>query len=336
MAETVQTPRPAFVIKTFKLGADGKPTEDKVFINVCALEAVERPITRSGQPVPDDILNSMGLDNAQVPIHVGPVWEDRDHKGETCTVTDVVFHPCVTERCQKDGGLKVHYQKRVAELAMTFVEEEHTEKGLKLCRQFKLPKMTYKGKDKPKPVVAYADRKPMKAKVTKTTDAEEQKKMEKGPLVQEIKPEEEEPVMEISGGAASAKATGKPAPKEPKKAVKKEPVLKKGFFNDSKTPLYPKGSEEGVLPENAGDPFGYLPKSLRKNCKFVDPTGQYQQEDGPNVKAYKERQAKQTEAREEFQNMLHQATPPPPPATLPPPPLQHRQRRTRARNLPSQ
>ena len=43
--------------------------------------------------------------------------------------------------------------------------------------------------------------------------------------------------------------------------------MKKGFLNSNAKPLYPKGSEEGILPENAGDPLGYLPKSLRQSCK---------------------------------------------------------------------
>ncbi len=45
-------------------------------------------------------------------------------------------------------------------------------------------------------------------------------------------------------------------------------VLKKGFLVSSSRPLYPpEGSPEGVLPEGAGDPLGYIPKTLREKCK---------------------------------------------------------------------
>ena len=59
----------------------------------------------------------------------------------------------------------------------------------------------------------------------------------------------------------------------------KKLTMNKGFFNnpkkDKKTgeikTLYPEeGSKEGVLPENAGDPLGYIPKKLRQTCKIVD------------------------------------------------------------------
>jgi len=51
---------------------------------------------------------------------------------------------------------------------------------------------------------------------------------------------------------------------------KKKSAVKKGFLNNAKDALYPEGSKEGVLPENAGDPLGYLPKRLRNTCKVVD------------------------------------------------------------------
>ena len=49
----------------------------------------------------------------------------------------------------------------------------------------------------------------------------------------------------------------------------------KGFFGRQKPgdSLYgPEGSAEGVVPDGAGDPLGYLPKGLRERCKvFIDP-----------------------------------------------------------------
>merc|ERR1712194_346381 len=64
----------------------------------------------------------------------------------------------------------------------------------------------------------------------------------------------------------------------------KKMAVAKGFFNSDKGKkgiLYgEEGSKEGVLPENAGDPLGYIPKKLRQSCKIVD-TGseEYQKQD---------------------------------------------------------
>jgi hypothetical protein len=58
-------------------------------------------------------------------------------------------------------------------------------------------------------------------------------------------------------------------------AAPKTTVVKKGFLNDPSRPsLYgPEGTKEGVVPDGAGDPLGYLPKSLREKCRVVDCTG---------------------------------------------------------------
>ena len=34
--------------------------------------------------------------------------------------------------------------------------------------------------------------------------------------------------------------------------------------------VYPKGSEEGHTPEGAGDPLGYIPKSLRDKLNVIN------------------------------------------------------------------
>merc|ERR1719158_169333 len=67
-------------------------------------------------------------------------------------------------------------------------------------------------------------------------------------------------------------------PVEPKKEPvlveevlpKAERAMKKGFLQKTEGKLYPNGSPEGVLPENAGDPMGWIPKKLREKCNIVD------------------------------------------------------------------
>jgi len=63
-----------------------------------------------------------------------------------------------------------------------------------------------------------------------------------------------------------------------KKAVcrrKEGETVRKGFLSKKDgTGLYgPQGSAEGVVPDGAGDPLGYLPKSFREKCQVVN-TGQ--------------------------------------------------------------
>eukprot|EP00668_Euglena_longa_P015306 GGOE01019369.1.p1 GENE.GGOE01019369.1~~GGOE01019369.1.p1 ORF type:complete len:523 (-),score=172.34 GGOE01019369.1:198-1691(-) len=288
------TPKAAFVVKTFRVDEAGRATEYKVFINVCCLDEVGRPITKSGIEATEEMLDERGIDNLQVPIHVGAVWEDTDHRAERCMVTDVVFHPCVTNRCLA-GPLKQHYQKRVAELAMQFVEEDsHT--GLRLSRQFKLPRMTYKGQGPPKQVVFTGDRAPLRAKVTKTLSEEDRK------WVEEITKEDPSPNPVPSTAPKAAATATTLADHNSHKKAEKAPLIKKGFLNDAKTALYPKGSENGVLPPNAGDPLGYLPEGLRKTCKVVDPTQTYYKD--PKVQEILQQREQE---REEFKRSLEES-----------------------------
>jgi hypothetical protein len=65
--------------------------------------------------------------------------------------------------------------------------------------------------------------------------------------------------------------------------------------------LYPaEGSKEGVVPENAGDPLGYLPKKLRQSCKVVDTNAPEYQESERKKKAAEDHNAQ----NKEFSDML--------------------------------
>jgi len=82
---------------------------------------------------------------------------------------------------------------------------------------------------------------------------------------------------------------------------KKQQALKKGFFNNAKESLYPpEGSKEGVVPENAGDPMGYLPKGLRKSCRIIDTNAPEYQETERKKKAAEEHNS----MAKEFNDMM--------------------------------
>lgn len=78
-------------------------------------------------------------------------------------------------------------------------------------------------------------------------------------------------------------------------------AMKKGFLTRKDADLYgPGGSGEGVLPENAGDPLGYLPKGLRKSCKIVDCNGPEYQANEKQRKAVDEHNAMAGEFNKEL------------------------------------
>ena len=63
----------------------------------------------------------------------------------------------------------------------------------------------------------------------------------------------------------------------------------KGFFDKAKPEdsLYgPEGSNEGVVPDGAGDPLGYLPKGLRDRCKVVDSSKLNQEQQDEAMQQY--------------------------------------------------
>lgn len=68
----------------------------------------------------------------------------------------------------------------------------------------------------------------------------------------------------------------------------KKPGKIKGFFDRAKGgELYgDEGSTEGVVPDGAGDPLGYLPKGLRNKCKVVDTNKMSEAEKNETMQQY--------------------------------------------------
>ena len=62
-----------------------------------------------------------------------------------------------------------------------------------------------------------------------------------------------------------------------KMQYKRASKMNKGFFDTAKEELYPADKEgqysvEGILPEGAGEPLGWMPKSLRSKVQICDPS----------------------------------------------------------------
>jgi hypothetical protein len=245
-------PRAGFAIKTPCTVQGAKAT---LYLNFCHHPGITMPTDRRGRPITEDQLHR-GVGFLQIPIDVG-TWRKvpASETDKLEYICDVIFCEVLIQRLMHDDYCKANQEFRphLFELAMKTIETslpslqiERTVKLVKKCRYVHAMR-TSGGYDTPEKFqelkgAAYAD---------------------------EPKP------------APQAEPEPAPTPLIEEKAQKKKPsAVKKGFFNDAKgKSLYgPEGSAEGVLPENAGDPLGYIPKSLREKCKIVDSNNpQYQQ-----------------------------------------------------------
>jgi len=248
------------------------------FINMSRHKMVDMPMAYSGRPVSREFILSHGIGNMQVPFDIGSfrkLKERCEGARKTTYCVDAVFNPLIIqlfmddEFCNSEG--LSNFRPFVMNLALKRIEESI---GVKLS----LPK----------------------AKLVK---AFRYKDGEDG----EQEPRE---FTELPGQADcfDEEAPPKPAPKEePAEELiqdmtpgkPKKPVVKKGFLNGNSKSLYgEEGSKEGVVPENAGDPMGFIPKKLRQTCKIVDTGAPEYQEQQRKNKAAEEQAAMQRDFRE--------------------------------------
>lgn len=220
------------------------------FINVVKHKLVELPVAHSGQTVTKEWLLTHGLSNLQVPFDMGSWRKVKGERAEGAKVTtwaiDAVLNPLIVQLFMDDDFCSKMDQYRgfVISLILKRIEESVNvslpASSIKLMKNFR-----YKdGEDGDSAVAREFTELPADCE---SFDAELKK-----PAPPQAEPDE--PLIEdVTPG------------------VIKKPVLKKGFLNSGKSELYgPEGSKEGVVPENAGDPLGYLPKKLRNSCKIVD------------------------------------------------------------------
>ncbi|CAD7922198.1 unnamed protein product [Amoebophrya sp. A25] len=128
-------PEPGFVIKSaFRSGTKHANAGQKLFINVCSHDLVERPHMHT--IAPDD--GSEVQEGMRIPVSVGAPIEDFDKKNEKCINVDVLVHPDVTKKCEEEAETK----HSVMELALSAVQSKYK---WSLDPQVKFPKIKYKG-----------------------------------------------------------------------------------------------------------------------------------------------------------------------------------------------
>lgn len=247
---------------------------DKVFINCVHHEAIEEPMFM-GNVVDADYLDTKGFESLRIPLLVGKprLWLDENGVKSTCV--DVLFNPCVTERCwKKEGapGLGVeYYRTALGNLARKFVEQD-TSLTLSKTQWTVFKRARYKGGDPETneplrfelPEECWMDEPPPNP--PPPTGAQRG-----GPLVQPVAAAEEK--------APAKKSKGKGKKKTDVGAGISKKKMNAGFFDKKgdAAVLYPNGSNEGYDPENpgqlrdgTGDPMGWMPKKLRSMVQVVD------------------------------------------------------------------
>jgi len=243
-------PEAGFCIKARVLGK----ADQKAFINVTSHTMVDAPLNAQDRPVPERHLDEKGLESLRVPQFCGFPRAD-----EVARYIDVVFHPWVVKRAVS-GPLADYYKQRLLQLTIPFVEAETEVKldisSIKILKNRKY--MSGGGVDRRTPWPISVE----------TGDPKPKKSLDKNRV--------DDAYADLLGPAAAARMqVGKlNCPNARKGAVKK------GFLNSAKmktegTGMYDAdGSGEGVLPEGAGDPMGWMPKKLRGMCNVVDTSQQ--------------------------------------------------------------
>ncbi|KAH7438879.1 hypothetical protein KP509_04G034800 [Ceratopteris richardii] len=118
-------PIPEFCVKTYN-----RRTGSKFFINVCHSDKIEAPQSNRR-------IDGSGVD-WHIPFSLSPIHKDKDKGAVDCVDVDYVVNQDVCKRCEKDKKFK----RFVAETAIDSVEKHY---HLELKREFRLPKLQYKG-----------------------------------------------------------------------------------------------------------------------------------------------------------------------------------------------
>lgn len=281
MARPEIRPTAGFCIQTDSLGTPA----GRYYLNMVRHKMVEMPIAHSGRVVSREYILSHGVASMKIPFDMGSfrkLKERAEGAKQTAYCVDVVFNPFIIQMFMDDEfnampGM-TEYRPFIINLALQRVESSI---GVKLSTQkIKLVKKFFYKDGEGNSGQEPRDFTELPQDIEDAdTEVQPPRKTEK-----EAEPEESPLIQDVTAG--------------------KKPAMKKGFLNNKASKaLYPEGSKEGVLPENAGDPMGYLPKGLRKCCKIVD-TG---------APEYQESQKKQEAAQEQnkmssdFNDMLQKS-----------------------------
>eukprot|EP00931_Biecheleriopsis_adriatica_P087416 TRINITY_DN61895_c0_g1_i1.p1 TRINITY_DN61895_c0_g1~~TRINITY_DN61895_c0_g1_i1.p1 ORF type:complete len:540 (+),score=166.51 TRINITY_DN61895_c0_g1_i1:71-1690(+) len=248
MAQPTLRPQTGFCLQAQSTGSP----PGRWFINMTKHKLVEMPVSYSGQKVSKEWILQQGLGCLQVPFDMGSFRKVKGERAEgarqTTWAIDAVFNPLIIQLFMDDAFCDVMAQFRtwVINLTLKRIEESINVKlsasSIKLVKEFRYKDGESGDSSIAREFMPLPDEKDCFDAEMPTKEPEPKPEQMAEPLIEDVTP-----------------------------GIKKKPAMKKGFLNSGKTDLYgPEGSKEGVLPENAGDPLGYIPKKLRQQCKIVD------------------------------------------------------------------
>jgi HSP20 family molecular chaperone IbpA len=266
-------PSVGFCIQTDSLG---KPA-GRYYLNMCRHKLVEMPQAYSGKVISREFILTHGIGSMKVPFDMGSfrkLKERAEGAKQTAYCVDVIFNPFIIQLFMDDAfnNTMKEFRPFVINLALGRVESSI---GVKLSSEkIKLvKKFLYKDGEGPDGDIPREF-----MELPQDIDAEEELHPQKAAPT----PQAEEPLIQDMT----------PGPRKP--------VVKKGFLNSNSKSLYPEGSNEGVLPENAGDPMGWMPKKLRNTSRIIDCNSpEYQASEKANKEA-----AAHNKRTKEFNDML--------------------------------
>eukprot|EP00747_Dinoflagellata_sp_TGD_P162427 gnl/TRDRNA2_/TRDRNA2_180023_c0_seq1.p1 gnl/TRDRNA2_/TRDRNA2_180023_c0~~gnl/TRDRNA2_/TRDRNA2_180023_c0_seq1.p1 ORF type:complete len:538 (-),score=128.77 gnl/TRDRNA2_/TRDRNA2_180023_c0_seq1:52-1665(-) len=278
MAGLSLRPFAGFTLQTESAGTPGM--SGKWYLNMCSHKLVDMPIAYSGKPADKEYILARGIGNMQVPFDMGTfrkLKERAEGSKKSTYCVDVIFNPLIVQLFMDDAFCKAMEQFRpfVINLVLSRVEASI---GVRLATdKIKLVKdLRYKDGEGPNLDIP-----------RELADLESDRD---NPLIVEQPPKQ------------TPEESPEPLIEDVTPAGRKPKIIKKGFFNNpGKKSLYgPEGSKEGVVPENAGDPMGWMPKKLRQTSKIIDCNSpEYQQ----NLKA-QESANSQNKMNQEFRDTI--------------------------------
>jgi len=232
------------------------------YINMCKHKLVDMPVAYSGKPVCKDFILTHGVGNLQIPFDLGSFRK---------------------VKMRSDGAKQTTYCVDVVfnPFIITLFMDDDFNKSMEQYRPF-IMNLALKRIEESIGVKLSAQMTLVKkSRYHDPEDGEEGVPREFTELQGDKDSFDAELIQDVTPGA-------------------RKPAIKKGFLNKGGGELYPTGSGEGVLPENAGDPMGWMPKKLRNTCKIVDCNSPEYQESEKKKKEADEANA----ANEEFRNTL--------------------------------
>lgn len=294
----------------FFFSAFGDNGSTKFVVNICGHESVGWPLARNMTPVPDDYLDTLGLDNLIIPI---AVEQPKKLKNDFDYGINVVVHSCLAKRITRSFHFCNHYIQKLTTLSLEWIQKEsgvkllpRTCKLLGIKKKYSLMNSSLEECASPEEVMKAA------AAAAASFVSEDYSALPQNELravdspfasasTTGSSPTKTAAIQlpkELQLDTSASRTCAYPERKKPLvKEILQEKGIKKGFLADAKKSLYgEEGTKEGC--GKVPDPLAHIPESLRKRCVVIDA----RHENNPTVVEKKENMQKKVGSDPSFKN----------------------------------